>query len=256
MNSTRLKDRLLSQISALLAQNKGREVFLVYDEDIGAVLQFDVENSDDSNAVHLAKAAQIVRKDMLEKKQNFDGTFTSSCQKDSVPTSLLALVTMILEGPNIQDQTDLETTESDIALRISQLLLFNTVKHRSVAGSARHNTERETPLAIYLGLLVHAQTRSNELIDKLHKLGLSVSYDRVLSISAAMANSVCIMYEEQNIVSPPKLKKDILATASVDNILTIILALEQQKTHFMGQQFSSASIHVRTLQELTVGLLL
>ena len=122
------------------------------------------------------------------------------------------------QGPNIQDQTDLETIESDIALTISQLLLFNTVKHRSVAGSACHNTERETPLAIYLGLLIHAQTRSKEFIDKLHKLGLSVSYDRVLSISAAMANSVCMTYEEQNIVCPPKLKKDILTTASVDNI--------------------------------------
>ena len=126
---------------------------MVYDEDIGAALQFAVENSDDSNAVHLAKAAQIVRKDMLEKKQNFDGTFTSSCQKDSVPTSLLALVTLMLEGPNIHDQTDLETTESDIALTISQLLFFNMVKHLSVAGSARHNTERETPLAIYLDFL-------------------------------------------------------------------------------------------------------
>ena len=82
---------------------------------------------------------------------------------------------MMLEGPNIQDQTDLETIESDIALTISQLLLFNTVKHLSVAGSACHNTERETPLAINLGLPVHAQTRSKELIDKLHKLGLSVS---------------------------------------------------------------------------------
>ena len=198
VNSTRLKDRLLAQIPALRAQNNGREVFLVYDEDIGAALQFAVENSNDSNAVHLAKAAQIVRKDMLEKKQNFDGTFTGSCQKDSVPTSLLVLVTMMLEGLNIQDQTDLETIESDIALTISQLLLFNMVKHRSVAGSARDNTERETPLAIDLGLLVHAQTRSKELINKLRKLGLSVSYDRVLSISAAMANSVCMMYEEQS----------------------------------------------------------
>ena len=114
VNSTRLKDRLLAQIPALRAQNKGREVFLVYDKDIGAALQFAVGNSNDSNAVHLAKAAQIVRKDMLEKKQNFNGTFISSCQKDSVPTSLLALVTMMLEGPNIQDQTDLETIESDI----------------------------------------------------------------------------------------------------------------------------------------------
>ena len=33
-----------------------------------------------------------------------------------------------------------------------------------------------------------------------------------------MANSVCMMYEEQNIVCPPKLKEDILTTASVDNI--------------------------------------
>ena len=52
-----------------------------------------------------------------------------AAKKDSGPTSLLALVTMMLEGPNIQDQTDLEAIELDIALTISQLLLFNTVKH-------------------------------------------------------------------------------------------------------------------------------
>ena len=69
VNSTRLKDRLLAQIPALRAQNKGKEVFLVYDEDTGAALKFAAENSDDSNAVHLAKAAQIVRKDMLEKSR-------------------------------------------------------------------------------------------------------------------------------------------------------------------------------------------
>ena len=69
VHSTRLEDRLLAQIPALRAQNKVREAFSVYDEDIGAALQFAVENSDDSNAVHLAKAAQIVRKDMLEKSR-------------------------------------------------------------------------------------------------------------------------------------------------------------------------------------------
>ena len=69
VNSTRLKDKLLAQIPTLRAQNKGREVFLVYDEDIGAALQFAVEKSDDSDAVHLAKAARIIRKDMLEKSR-------------------------------------------------------------------------------------------------------------------------------------------------------------------------------------------
>ena len=61
----------------------------------------------------------------------------------------------------------------------------------------RHSENQETPLPIYLGLMIHAITRKWDIIDKLHKLGLSISYDRELKLSMhSLANAVCQQYED------------------------------------------------------------
>ena len=65
--------------------------------------------------------------------------------------------------------------------------------------------------------MLHASTRKRDLIDKLHKLGLSISYDCVLQLSTELANTVCTLYEEEGVVCPPILKKDVFTTAAVDN---------------------------------------
>ena len=67
-------------------------------------------------------------------------------------------------------------------------------------------------------MLIHAYTRKRELIDKLYKLGLCISYDRLLSISTAVSNAVCEKYEEEGVVCPIKLKKGIFTVGAVDNI--------------------------------------
>ena len=69
----------------------------------------------------------------------------------------------------------------------------------------QHNTNRETPLPIYLGLMLHGTTRKRELVDKLHKLGLAISYDRVRQISTDLANIVCRLCEEEGAYCPPNL---------------------------------------------------
>ena len=64
-------------------------------------------------------------------------------------------------------------------------MIFNSVKnHHESSTVVRHNEDKETPFPIYLGLMIHAVTRKRDIIDKLHKFGLSVSYDRVLQFSA------------------------------------------------------------------------
>ena len=59
MNTTRLKQRLLAHFPDLRAHTKGRDV-LVFEEDIGAALGKACEQDSDSDAVQLARAAQIV----------------------------------------------------------------------------------------------------------------------------------------------------------------------------------------------------
>ena len=57
----------------------------------------------------------------------------------------MALVRMILDGPNIKHQSEVAATTTRAALLISQLLMFNSVKYgRGVYSSHdRHNRDRE-----------------------------------------------------------------------------------------------------------------
>ena len=125
INTTRLKERLLDQMPNLKAHTKGRDVVLAFDDDIADALIIASQFKKDSDIMHLAKTAQIVRKEMLEKKQAFDGSFPPDALTESVPDSLLALMNMIVEGPNIKYQTGEERRGNSAALIISQLLMFN-----------------------------------------------------------------------------------------------------------------------------------
>ena len=174
------------------AQKKGRDILLAFENDFGPALAKACEIDSDSDAIILACAAKIVRNHMFEDAKPFTG-LTEDCQKESVSPLLLALVNMILEGPTITDHDEGTTPAT---LSIAQLIKFNSIKHRrkepsTEAISVRHNSAQETPLPIYVGLMLHGHTCKKELVNRLYHLGLSVSYDRVLCLSAHMGNQVC-----------------------------------------------------------------
>ena len=218
IHSTRLKNRIIARIPSIHAYQEGREILLAFDSDIGTALKRSQRDDSDNKASCLAKAASIVRKDMLEKKTSFTGTFEKNCQNDSIPQCLYSLVNMILHGPNIRKQAEYKSTQA--TLTVSQLLQFNSYfSNRSECSHHdHHNRCRETPLPIYLGLSIHARTRKRDLVDNFFKLGLSVSYDRVLSISTDIGNTICRKFEDENSVCPAKLRKGIFTTSAVDNI--------------------------------------
>ena len=59
----------------------------------------------DNRMKTIVKAAKCVREDTMDHNGfQFSGQFEPTCQKDSVPTSLKALVFHCLYGPNIKDQ--------------------------------------------------------------------------------------------------------------------------------------------------------
>ena len=138
VNSTRLIERLLAQLPGLRAQSKGRDVLLAFDEDIGEALGKACEQDCDTEAVHLARAAQIVRRYMFEDTVRFSGSFQGGCQEDSVPNVLVAIVNMVLDGPSIKKQSLSSSTQA--ALSIAQLLKFNSVKQRRKQGQPRHRS--------------------------------------------------------------------------------------------------------------------
>ena len=116
VHSTKLKDRILAYFPDIEAHKQGRDVVLIYNKDIGSALRKACEHDADDDAIHLAKAAKIVRRDMFKLKNKFNGSFAPHCQERSVPTSLLSLVAMVLCGPSIEIQSS--TTLSQPILTI------------------------------------------------------------------------------------------------------------------------------------------
>ena len=214
VHSTRLKEQLLARIPELEAHKKGRDVILAFKADIGPVLH---EASQYTNAIHLSKAADILRKEMLQHKTRFNSELKDGFGEEAVPPALLQFVCSIEHGVDIKAHLAYGTAKSDLA--IAQLLQFNChSKQREGSTTHRHSKDRETPFAVYVGLKVYAKTRKRELIDKLHENGLSISYDRVLEITGKLGETVIQQYVEEDVVCPPVLRKGLFTTAAVDNI--------------------------------------
>jgi hypothetical protein len=219
IHSTKLKDRILRHFSDIREQRDGIHTLLAFDKDIGLAIKRACEADYDDEAIHLAKAASAVRKDMLDLKQTFDGTFKTNCQEEAVPQSLQTLVNMILNGPNIKAQSDVTLSSHQAMLSICEIIQYNSIKRRGETSTqVYHSKCRDTPLPVYLGISIHGKTRNRELIDILFKLGLSISYDRVLSISTDLANTMIKKFEEENVVCGSRLRKHLFTKGAVDNV--------------------------------------
>ena len=110
--------------------------------------------SEITGALHVSKAADIVRSDILEKSMKLEGSFEENCMETSVPQSLIGLVSMIEHSPGIETQMETETTKSDLA--ISQVLHYNchqSPKKRNIM-LQNHSKSRETPFVIYVWFAV------------------------------------------------------------------------------------------------------
>lgn len=119
-----------------------------------------------------------------------------------------------MEGPKVTDRTSVNDEEHSVALTLAQLIKYNSTKRMrsSKAEYLRHSRAQETPFPIYLGLKMHEQSRKRELVDMLHESGLSISYDRVLSISTDVGNKICYSYHKYG-VCPPTLREGLFTTA-------------------------------------------
>jgi hypothetical protein len=97
-------------------------------------------------------------------------------------------------------------------------MAFNFKKTAKIGAATRHSRQREPPLPVYIGLKVHGETRSKELVETLHALGVSIGYKRVLEIQTGIANSVCEKYKNDGVVVPQRRHLNEFTIGAVDNI--------------------------------------
>ena len=190
VNSARLKEKLLAEIPELAAHTQGKHVLLAFQKDVGLALS---QASDYSEAIILGKAAKILRRHMLDHKSTFDGTFHEGCIEQAIPPSLLQFVGMVEHGADIKSQLRFGASKTDLA--ITQLLQYNCyARYKEGAATHRHSKDRETLFPVYMGMSVHAKTRKRTLVEMLHEHGISISYDRVLEISAQLGEATVSKY--------------------------------------------------------------
>ena len=214
IHSTKLKERILIHFPELEDFKEGRDVLLSFKQDVAPNIRIMHEQTYDKDALSLSMAAKIIRQEIFSQDTKFDGSFDTNCQEESVPQSLVTFVNSILYGPTLEFKH-----KSQISLTIAQLIKSNTRQRKGECQTQfRQGRRTETPLCVYLGLSVHAQTRKKHLVEMLFNLGISISYDRVLAISTQLANSVCIRFHEENVVCPTKLRDGLFTTSAIDNI--------------------------------------
>ena len=147
--------------------SNGRDVLLVFEEDVAAAPTKVCELDIDNDLVHLARAAQTVRRHMFEEGDPFNG-FQEGHQEDFVPSLLRALVSMVLEGPSIKDQM---ANTTPAAFAIAQMLKFNCIKHtrsHPTTGlvTVMHSAAQETPIPTYVAGAGSRMTRGRATLNE------------------------------------------------------------------------------------------
>ena len=167
----------------------------------------------EAEAKILCDAVRILRKGMLLNEYLFDGSLIdSNVQMECISSQLLFFVRKLLGGAGSNDV-------HQSILTLSQLLYYNTVKRRRTVNTdnPRHHRSRETPVAVYVGLMVHNATGSEALVDALFRLGLSISYDRVQEIRKILGDQICQEFLDCGVVWAYSLPKGTPKAYGFDN---------------------------------------
>ena len=181
--TTRLTQRLLNSIPKLVISTVNKNTVVLFGDNIDELIVDYVKSPDEFYAA-LRKVVHPMRLEIIQQDSKFTGSFHSLNQVQSVPKTVLALASALIEG---------EITSSDQpsqeVLSVAQISVSQTSKSSKRRAKLkkptreRHRKNQETPLLQYAGLKIFYTSRSHKLIYALYHVGLSVSYDWVLELT-------------------------------------------------------------------------
>lgn len=207
-----------------------KSVKLLFSSDVNEII--DRETCPSTLVQLLIGTIAPIRQAMSMVKNTFDNHFNPNCEEASVPIQLQILISLLIDGcdPNVNGFSQCSKT-------VAQLTMFHyrkMSKHSSdVVSVRRHPRERETPIPIYLGLKLYATVRSKTLIQRLHFLGVSVSYDRVLFICNNISLNILKNYDLDGVFVSGNLEFGTFMVIAKDNI-DVNARSTKIKHHFHG----------------------
>ena len=189
-NSTRLREQIMHHVPKVGVDldcfKQRSDILLASKKDVGPALARVNEYDDD---MVVSEAAEILRRQILECKASFEGSFEDSYMNSCSPPMLLNFVSSVSHDTNIKSHMDVGASKPDVAL--AQLIQFNCfAKYNATARYQSHSKDIEHVFPVFMGLSVHSKTRKKEIVNTLFEYGLSISYDRVLEISTQLGDAV------------------------------------------------------------------
>ena len=231
-HTSRLRDKILNHFTDLEAIKSGREYILrTKGVTIHANLNYE---DDDENAIGFYRFLRNLRKCVLSHKVTFEGNFSPNCERDSIPEPLLAAISFLTYGSS--EPSDCGATAP--LLTMCQLIMTNMKSSMPQGQIVRHSPYREAPLVLYNGLSTYGRDRDKRGIQEMHNKGMSVSTDRIYAVTAQLCRLVVKRAEEEHVVCPSNLRKDLFTVAAIDN-------LDVRATSLSGQgEFHGTSISI------------
>ena len=216
--TTRFTERLIASVPNLVCRTVSKKTVVLFDETVQDLIDEYVQTPDDFYSA-LRKVVHPIRSHILKQDNKFTGSFSNSCQVNSVPKTLLALTSALIDG-----EMTSSSQPSQEALSVAQIVVSHTrrpVKRKAKVkkpSRRRHNQKQETPLVQYVGLKIFYTSRSRQLIDDLYHIGLSISYDRVLELIQMFYEELRRGYILHGCFFPRILRKSLFTVWLKDNI--------------------------------------
>ena len=122
----------------------------------------------------IAKAAFVLRKQLFNDDEIFNGGLTRKQQMASIPQVLHQLIKLLSEGGTCNDNTILLALQ--ILQMISQLIRYNAVKHQRLdpVTHVRYSSSNQPPLPVAVGLMVSMRTSKKSLVNQLTNLLMKI----------------------------------------------------------------------------------
>ena len=234
-HTTNFSKRLTDAIDGLVKKSVDKvECTVSFDETIDG-LYWQHRQSPQNFITQLRTVVGQIREDIFQKVNKFDGNFDEDTQVKSVPTSLLTLISFLIDG-----ECNNVSNYSQATLTTAQIITSNCrkKKRKTLKNTSTHNSSsRETPFVIYTSLKIYATFSSRALIDKFFQLGICVSYTRVLEIMKYLYEKLRSSFSTHNTFIPHILRKDLFTVLAKDNI-DKNAASTHAKSHYHGTSIS------------------
>jgi len=239
---TRFAERLKHGLLTSYRNNNGvevrtieRSVKLCFSSDIDEIIER--ESTPSTLVESIINVIAPIRNSMSKMKNNFANSFPPNSQDSSVPIELQVLCSLLIDGCDPQLKGFSQSSKT-----VSQLIMYQYRKNSSQSTNLplirRHSKERETPVPLYVGLKLYAAFRSKTIIQRFFSLGMSISYDRCISICNNIGLNLLKNYESDGVFVSSNLNTDTFTIFAKDNI-DLNACSTKIKQHFHGTSMTA-----------------